>query len=108
MNPTKVKEKLKTEDFLREIKKFRKEQIECTRHTFFRLSESQRKIYTCNELKRILHEEKPFLVGIQINNNHAVFYRYKNKTLRVILSIINRKVNIVTFFFIQEWQIPKI
>lgn len=54
--------------------------------------------------------ESPFLVGIQENGNYAVFYKYKkNKFLRIIIDIREiRKVNIVTFYFIEEWQIPKI
>ena len=90
------------------IKKYSKNQIECTRHTFFRLNEKQRKIYTLGELIKILMEEKPILVGIQENKNYAVFYKYKEKHLKIILRIDFRKVNIVTFFFINEWQLPRL
>lgn len=108
MIDTLIKKRVDIEYFIKIIKKYKKEQIECTDHTFFRLSEKQRKIFTDEELKRILTKEKPFLVGIQYNNNHAVFYKYKDKNLKMILKIDNRKVNIVTFYFIEEWQIPKI
>ena len=108
INETQIKKKVKTEDFLRFIKEYKKEEIECTHHTFFRLSEKQRKIYTCGELRRILTEEIPFLVGFQYNENYAAFYRYSDKTLKTITHLFNGKVKIVTFYFIEEWQVPKI
>jgi len=105
---TKIKKKVSVQDFIKKIKKYKPEEIECTDHTFFRLSEKQRKIFTCKELRQILLNEKPFLAGIQYNDNYAVFYKHNNKNLRVMLAIEPRKINIVTFYFIEEWQIPKI
>jgi len=105
---TMIKKRVEIEEFIKFLKEYKKEQIECTSHTFFRLSEKQRKIYTCNELRKILMRERPFLVGFQYNENYAVFYRYKSKNLKVIVDLNNRKVKIVTFYFIEEWQIPKI
>ena len=105
---TNIKKRIDINEFIQLIKKYTNEQIECTEHTFFRLSEKQRKIYTCKELKRILFQTNPFLVGIQYNENYAIFYKYQGKILKMIVSINNRKVNIVTFYFIEEWQIPKI
>ncbi len=104
---TKIEKKLNVDKLLSIIKRY-KEEIECTSHTFFRLSEKQRKIFTCAELRRILLNEKPFLTGIQYNGNYALFYKYQNKNLKIIVGINDRKVNIVTFYFIEEWQIPKI
>ena len=105
---TKIKEKINTEEFVKFLSNYQPTQIECTPHTFFRLSQKQRRIFTCRELKRILINEKPFLTGIQYNKNYAVFYKHQNKNLRLILKITNRKINIVTFYFIKEWQIPTI
>jgi len=90
------------------FKEYKKEQIECTKHTFFRLNQRQREIFICEELKRILFNEQPFLVGIQNNENYSVFYKYKNKNLKIILGINSRKINIVTFYYMEQWQIPKI
>jgi len=75
---------------------------------FFRLSEKQRKIFACEQLREIITTKRPFLVGIQYNKNYAVFYKYENKTLKLIVNFGDRKVKIVTFYFIEEWQIPKI
>ncbi|MBI4117031.1 hypothetical protein HY449_04785 [Candidatus Pacearchaeota archaeon] len=105
---TKIEKRVEIEEFIKFIKEYKEEQIECTSHTFFRLSEKQRKIYTCDELKKILTQEKPFLVGFQYNKNYAVFYKHQNKNLKLIVGIGDRKVKIVTFYFIEEWQIPKI
>ncbi|MBA3064644.1 MAG: hypothetical protein KJ646_02390 [Nanoarchaeota archaeon] len=107
-NETKIEKKIDIKEFLDFINDYKEEQIECTEHTFFRLSEKQRKIYTCNKLKRIITKEKPFLAGIQYNKNYAVFYKYKNRNLKIIVNLDNTKIKIVTFYFIEEWQIPKI
>jgi hypothetical protein len=105
---TKIKEKISSKKFLKTIREYSAEKIECTSHTFFRLSQKQREIFTSDELKEILLTKIPFLVGIQNNDNHAVFYKYGSKNLKMILNINKRKVNIVTFYFIEQWQIPKI
>jgi len=105
---TKIKEKINPKKFLKIINKYSPEQIECTSHTFFRLSQKQREIFIPDELKRILLTETPFLSGVQYNGNYAVFYEYENKSLKIILNINKQKVNIVTFYFIEQWQIPKI
>jgi len=107
-NNKKIKKRVDINEFVKFIKEYKKEQIECTDHTFFRLSQKQREIFTCEELKKILFDEKPFLVGIQHNENYAVFYKYKNKNIRIILGINSQKINIVTFYYIEQWQIPKI
>lgn len=107
-NATKIKKRVEVKVFLDFIKDYKEEQIECADHTFFRLSEKQRKIFKCPELKRILIKEIPFLVGIQYNQNYTVFYKHQNKNLKIIVNFKDRKVKIVTFYFIEEWQIPKI
>jgi len=107
-NDTKIKEKIEIEDFLKILSKYSKDKIDCTKHTFFRLSEAQRKIYTCEELKKILIQQKPFLVGLQYNENYALFYKYNNRNLKILVNLDITKIKIVTFYFIQQWQIPKI
>ncbi len=108
LGDTKIKERVSTKKFLEIISKYDAKNLECTSHTFFRLSQKQREIFTSNELRKIVLKEKPFLVGIQYNENYAAFYKHSDKILKVIFHIDKRKVNIVTFFFIGEWQIPKI
>lgn len=105
---TKIKKKVNIKEFIKFIEDYERKQIECTDHTFFRLSERQREIYTCEELRKILFQEKPFLVGCQYNKNYALFYKYNDKNLKIIVNFSNRKIKIVTFYFIQQWQIPKI
>jgi len=105
---TRIKKRIDVGEFTKFLCEYNKEQIKCTEHTFFRLSEKQRKIYSCDELKRILIYEKPFLVGFQYNQKYSVFYKYNNKNLKIVIDIAGRKIKIVTFYFIEEWQIPKI
>ena len=107
-NETKIRKKVGVKEFLDFIKDYKKDQIECTHHTFFRLSEKQRKIFTCDGLRKVLLNKRPFLVGVQYNENYALFYKYKNRNLKIIVNIFNRKIKIVTFYFIEQWQIPKI
>lgn len=105
----KITKRIEIKEFLEQIREYSKKQIECTNHTFFRLSEEQRKIYTCERLREYLFYEEPFLVGLQDNGNHAVFYKHeKNKFMRIIIHISIQKVNIVTFYFIEQRQIPRI
>ncbi len=108
INKTKIKRRLGVKEFVEIVGKYKEDEIECTAHTFFRLSEKQRKFFTCLDLKRILVKEKPFLVGVQYNENYAMFYKYQNKNLKMIINLSDRKVKIVTFYFIEEWQIPRI
>ncbi len=108
LESTKIVKKIAAEKLFKTIKKYSKEDVECTIHTFFRLSEKQREVFTGEELRKILLNIKPFLAGIQHNGNHALFYKYQNKNLKIVVNINSRKVKIVTFYFIQEWQIPKI
>ena len=108
LDPNKIKEKLSTDDFITVIRKYSPEQIEDSGHAFKRLSQRQREIFTIEEMQKILLKERPFLVGIQENNNHAVFYKHQGKNLRIILKLETTKVKIVTFYYILQWQIPKI
>ena len=84
----KIEKKLEVEIFLDTIKSYTKDQINTTDHTFFRLSEKQRKIFKESALKNYLTAKIPILVGIQFNRNYAVFYYYsKNEVLRLMLDI---------------------
>ena len=65
-DPTKIKKKIEVDDFVRTIKKYKIEEIECTIHTFMRLSQKQRKIFTCDELKEILMKDTPFWLEYSI------------------------------------------
>jgi hypothetical protein len=97
------------EEFLLKISSFSREQIECTSHTFFRLSDNQRKIFKCDKIKDFLLLEKPVLVGKQFNGCYAIFFPYKRKNyIRVIADITHNKVEIVTFYTIDQNQFPKI
>jgi hypothetical protein len=106
----KIVKRVDTNEFIGMIKEYSPEQIECTNHTFFRLSEKQRLIYTPEKLKEFLLHDEPFLAGLQNNRNYAVFYKHeKGKFMRMILDIQTmRKINIVSFYFIEQWQIPRI
>ena len=105
----KIINRVEIKEFLYRIREYSKEQIECTNHTFFRLSEEQRVVYTCEKLRGYLFYEEPFLVGLQNNGNYAVFYKHeKSKFMRMIVDMNIQKINIVTFYFIEQKQIPRI
>ncbi len=101
----KLKEKLKVSTFLRKIKEYGYDNIESTAHTFFRLSQKQRKIYTEEVLKNIIFNEKPIEVGIQNNDNYVPIYIWKeNKILKIVLGLLTNKVYIVTFYILNKEQ----
>ena len=108
LDPNKIKRKISANDFIVLIRKYSPESIEDSGHAFRRLSQRQRELFTIEEVRKILLKDKPFLVGIQENNNYAVFYKHQGKNLRIILKLESQKVKIVTFYNILEWQIPKI
>jgi len=83
----KIKKKIEVKKFLEMIQEYEKEDLETTNHTFFRLSEKQRKIYTEERIREIICNETPFLTGIQYNSNWALFYRYNKKIFRIIADL---------------------
>lgn len=104
-----IKSKVSVADFVENVGFYEKESIKCSPHAFFRLSEKQRKIFTCEELESFITEKIPIFVGIQYNGFFAVFYKYKKKKiLRIILEINPQKIEIITFYFVEKHQIPKI
>ncbi len=104
-----IKEKTEIKDFLDLVKQYDEKQIECSNHTFFRLSEKQRKVFKCEDIKRYILHEIPVFTGLQNNSNHAVFYYYgRNDIIRTILDIAPDKIEVVTFYIINKDQIPKI
>ena len=108
LDPNKIKRKIPVNDFIALIRKYLPEKIEDSGHAFKRLSQRQREVFTIEEVRKILLEDRPFLVGIQENGNYAVFYKHQGKNLRLIIKLESQKVKIVTFYNILEWQIPKI
>ena len=95
--------------FLDLISGYKKEDIICTEHAFFRLNEEQRKLFKCDELKDYIINGNPIFAGIQSNKIYAVFYKHKSKDIiRIMLDIQPKKIEIVTFYRINKKQIPRI
>lgn len=103
-----IEKKINANEFLELVGNYSKDRIHCTEHTFFRLSENQRKLYKCDEIKNYLLEQKPLLVGIQYNKNYAVFYPRGNEIIKIILDIDAAKIEIVTFYMIDKKHLPVI
>jgi len=102
-----IERKIEIDEFLDSIGGYSEERIECTKHTFFRLSEKQRKIFKPEDILRYILEQKPILVGIQYNGAYAVFYDYKeNDVIRIVLDIKPNQIEVVTFYIIDKKQIP--
>ena len=108
LDPNKIKRKIPVNDFIALIRKYSSDNIEDSGHAFKRLSQRQRELFTIEDVRKILLKDHPFLVGIQENDNHAVFYKHQGKNLRMIIKLESQKVKIVSFYNILEWQIPKI
>jgi len=104
-----IKRKISIEQFSTLIKNYSSENISCTDHTFFRLSEKQRKLLKCETIKNYILDKKPVLAGIQYNNCYTVFYKYENKRfIRIVLDISVGEIDIVTFYIIDKNQVPQI
>jgi hypothetical protein len=103
-----IKEKVEIGKFLEQIQEYEKGDVEITAHTFKHFSEKQRKIYNDLLIKDLLFNNEPIFVGIQYNGLWALFYKYENDIFRIIVEIQAAKLYIVTFYIIDELQIPKI
>lgn len=95
-------------EFYERMKHFDVSSIECTAHTFFRLSEAQRKVFTEDNLKNFLLHEVPLKVGVQHNGNYAVYYKYREKTaIKLVIDIKLSIISVVTFYIVDISQIPR-
>jgi hypothetical protein len=104
----KIEKKVNTESFLDNIKQHDEKDVVATNHTFFRLKEKERKVFKDRIIKDVILSQTPILVGLQYNKNHAVFYKYDKDTLKIILDIQPAKISIVTFYIIDNDQVPRI
>jgi len=66
----------------------------------------QRKVYKDEALINLLTEEKSAFIGIQKNQNYAIFYRRKQGYLRLMFKITKENIEIVTFYITEN--MPKI
>jgi len=103
-----IEKKLEIEKFEKIVANYSEDDIHTTKHTFFRLKEKDRKIFKEQIITDHLLSRRPKLVGIQNNGCHAVYYKYDKKTLKIILDIKNDKIDIVTFYIIDNYQVPKL
>ena len=74
-----IREKINVSKFIEKLNSYGYDNIEATKHTFFRLSEKQRKIYTEEKLKKIISTERPLEVSLQKNGNYAIIYNLKQE-----------------------------
>ncbi len=105
MVETRITKKVDYIEFRQLIDKY-KGRIKVNRHSYFRLSEMQRKVYKDRALMEMLIEGNPLFVGIQKNKNYAAFFRKKQVYIRLIFKITKEHLEIVTFYITQN--IPKI
>lgn len=102
-----IHEKVEAQDFAKMVKNYGHENIFCSNHAFFRLSEKQRTIFTCEDIKLELLNEIPVLAGIQHNGCHAAFYKHKNnRFMKIILDMKADRIEVVTFYTIEGKQLP--
>lgn len=100
--------KISKKSFLDAIRKLSEDDIEITSHTFFRLSEKQRKIYEGDKLKKIIFNQDPLEIIEQQNGNLAVLYPYENnKILKILLKMNRKSIYIVTFYILNKQQMDE-
>jgi len=98
----KIESKIKISYFIELIRCYSKHNIFCTDHTFFRLSENQRKLFKCEHLKELLLNEIPLIAGIQLNKRYTAIYEYKKDLIRIVMSLHLENIEIVTFYIIKK------
>ena len=104
-----IEKRIDVDTFQNIMKNYTEKTIECSNHAFFRLNEKQRKIIKCDNLKKYLLNEIPIFAGIQYNKCHSAFYKYENKRfIRLVIEITLAKIDIVTFYIIDDNQLPKL
>lgn len=104
----KIERRIDIKKFMDIIKNIDEAHIYTTDHTFFRLNESQRKLFKEKVIKEFILKQSPALVGIQYNKCYAVFYKYGKDLLRITLDIQPNNINIVTFYVVDYQQMPRI
>jgi len=109
LDGNRIRERVDSAEFIGRLKAYGRDNVTCTSHAFFRLSRKQRKIFTCESIRDILFNEVPVLVGLQENGCHAAFYKHKShRIIRIILDMKADGVSVVTFYVIEERQLPVI
>ena len=108
MLPNKIEKIITIKEFLELIYHYNSDDVNITDHTLFRLSENQRKIFKEEVLKKYLIRHIPIMVGIQYNNNYAIFYQHEKNVLKIIIELQPLKINVITFFIINANQIPRL
>jgi len=94
------------EEFLHRIRGYGDNEIICSPHALFRLSEAQRKVFDCETLKRYLRSEAPLRCGWQYNKKYSVFYAFKGqKVIRIVLNIKPTEIEVVTFYILTKEQL---
>lgn len=104
-----IRERVPADEFMETLKGYGRENVACTEHTFFRLSQKQRELFTCESIREILFGDLPVLVGLQNNGCFAAFYKHKShRFIRILLDVKVDRIDVVTFYVIEEWQLPVI
>ena len=96
METTKIVKEVDAAEFKGIISKY-SSNIVFSSHTFDRIGDAQRKIFNVKELMRVLLQENPVCVGLQLNGRYAAFYKRKFGALRMIVEIKGSRLEIITF-----------
>lgn len=100
MNTIKIIENVEISHFQDIISKSKNLQIGS--HALDHLSEAQRKVFDEKALTNTLLRENPRGVGLQRNGRYAAFYRRDYGYLKLIVSVKNDKIEIITFINIEN------
>jgi len=96
MNTTRIIKKISYTNYKQLVTQY-KQKISVSHHALDHLSDAQREINNEEELISVLTEEKPVGAGIQRNGNYAAFFRRKWGFLRLIFSVSDSRLEIITF-----------
>ncbi len=75
-------------------------------HAYDHLSSKQRKIFKDEEIFNMIRKENPRKIYLQVNGRYSAYYRKKDGYRKLIISIENNNVIVVSFM--DPPEIPKI
>ena len=87
---------LSLEEF-HEILENYKNNINISKHALSHLSRKQRNLFCKEDLMWPLLYETPSLIGEQNNGFFVIFFKRKESYLKIILNILEQRIEIVTF-----------
>ncbi len=77
-------------------------EIILSEYALIRLNENQKRLFTEDEILRIIKEEISIKVHLQINQKYVYYYALEKDFLKLVLEVTEKKVVIVTLLYVKK------